>query len=641
MPETANTRQTGSSAAPSYILLQDDGVYVLVTSVPSQDILRQFANRIFDNGTYFAGLNYPVFMELLYGHTPLAQLAKGSDQIKFADRIANFPFDRLELYKGLKIDRKGAQAEYLFEPVFLENVRSEPVYGEPGPDGVRPVIKQRQVVERIPARLDFDEFVAALWQKGLRFGIDEAAVREAIRTGITGRIPVAAQRPPTDSRDAEIHEESDRLHQDRSPLVLPNGRIDIRKAKNRFPQVTKDTVLLRKIARVLGDPGYLVTGAEIHPRKPADIDLEKLAGEGTRVDRTAAGDVLVANQDGFLSVDSHSGLVRISTKIENKEGISIKATGGDISLEVDDFMEHGDVQEGRVVEGKNLTFHGTVYGSAISRNGKILMNGNLSNGRAVATDGDITVRGKAINSRLEAMDGEIHIETAEECTILGKTVTVTRAVNCEIVAEHLNVGTAEGCAFAGMDLHVGNSSERKFNETIISVVLPDLPALDRQIAETREKVVQLQQDLKTRHQRLIDAQPNDGFANYLLLREKIEAGTVKLTPEQQEGFEKLVTRYAPLLQTTEDISRKLAELQAELTAQETHRSTCGLTERCEVKNVLGDTVVQKLVSGSGINAFPQMSSQQIKVLLRQVKEKGERIFAGSSGHVTYPEPASN
>ncbi|MDE1943039.1 MAG: DUF342 domain-containing protein [Betaproteobacteria bacterium] len=635
MPETAENRQTGHTAPPSYILLQDDGVYVFIPAVPSQEMLREFADRIFDNGTYFVGLDYPVFMALLYGNTPLAQLGNGGDRVKFATRVAALPFARLDLYKGLKIDRKGEQAEYLFEPVFLESTRSEPVYGEPGPDGTRPVIKERLVTEQLPVRLDFDEFVAALWRKGLRFGIDERAAREAIRTGTVGRIPVAFHRPPTDSRDAEIREESDRLHQDRSPLVLPNGRIDIRKAKNRFPQVTKDTVLLRKIPRVLGDPGYRVTGTEIEPRIPTDIVLEKLAGEGTRVDHTAAGDILVANRDGFLSVDSHSGMVRISTKIENKEGISIKATGGDLSLEVDDFTEHGDVQEGRVVEGKNLTFHGTVYGSAISRNGKILMNGNLSNGRAVATDGDIIIRGKAINSRLEAMDGEIQIDTAEECTILGKNITITHAVNCEIVAEQLNARSIEGCAVAGMNVLVGSSSQRKFNESIISVVLPDIPALDRQIAETQEKIGKLEHELKVRYQRLVASQSNDGFANFLLLREKVEAGTVKLTPEQQDGFEKLAARFAPLLQSTEDISRKLIELKADLAMQEENRNSSGLTERCEVDKVIGDTVVQKLVSGTGINDFPKLSSQQIKVLLRQVRDKNERLFAGNSGRVVY------
>lgn len=627
-----------NALASTCVLLQADGVHVHLPSIPSQDHLRQFAQRIFDSGSYFISLNYALFMALLYGNEPLAQLGQGRDRIKLAEKIAAFPPERLDLYKGLKIDRKGDQAEYLFEPVYLEIVRSEPVYGLPEPDGTLPIVNHRQVTEQIPAKLDFDEFVAALWLKGLLFGLDEPIVREAIRTGKTGRMTIAAHRPPTASVDAEIREETDRLHQDRSLQVLPNGRIDIRKAKNRFPQVTKDTSLLRKIPRALGEPGYRVTGVEIAPRIPKDLSLDQRAGEGTRVDHTAAGDVLMANRDGFLSVDTHSGLVSVSTKIENKEGVSIKATGGDLSLDVEDFTEHGEVQEGRVVEGNNLTFHGTVYGTIVSRHGKILMRGNLSSGRATAIGGDITVRGKAINSRLEAMDGKIHMETAEECTILGKQVSVALAVNCEIIAEHLQVRTAEGCALAGMDIRVESSGPRKFNETVISIVLPDIPALDARIAETREEIDQLQHEIQTKNQRLINTQSNDGFANYLQLREKVGTGAIHFTPEQQEGWEKLVARYAPLLQTTDDLSKKLEALQADLSAQETHRSTCGTTEQCQVVSVRGDTVVQKMISGTGISTFPALSSQQIKVLLRRIKETSERIFSGNGGSVQYPAP---
>ncbi len=640
MPETAKSAETANSLAPSYVLLQDDGVYIHLPSAPSQDQLRQFAHRIFDNSSYFSGLDYGVFMSLLYGNEPMAQLGKGSDQLKIADRIAAFSTERLGLYKGLKIDPKGLQAEYLFEPVYLEIVRSEPVYGLPGPDGTSPIVKYRQVTDQIPAKLDFDEFVAALWLKGVRFGIDAAAVREALQTGKTGRQVIAVHRPPTPSRDAEVREETDRLHQDRSPTVLPSGRTDFRKAKNRFPQVTKDTVLLRKIARVLGEPGYRVNGTEIEPRMPKDLSLEQRAGEGTRVEHSAAGDVLMASRDGFLSMDSHSGQVRISTKIENKEGISIKATGGDLSLDVEDFTEHGEVQEGRVVEGKNLTFRSTVFGTAVCRSGKILMNGNLSSGRAIAIEGDITVRGKAINSRLEAMDGEIHLEVAEECTILGKSVTVALAVNCEIIAQHLHVHAAEGCALAGMDIHVGTSGPRKFNETVISIILPDIPALDAQIAETRKKIDLLHGEIQAKRQRLVATQSGDGFANFLRLHDKVEAGTVQISPEQQDGWEKLVARYAPLLHTTEDLVQKLEELKALLAAQEAHRSTCGTTEQCEVTQVAGDTVVQTRVSGTGIDDFPSLSSQQIKVLLREVKGAPDRIFSGSRGRVQYPGPSA-
>ncbi len=639
MPQTAQPTPTQKTASPSFILMRDEGVYVHLATVPSQDALRQFVDRIFDNGSYFIGLEYATFLALLYGNAPLASIGNGKEEVKISGSIALFPMDRLGLYKGLKIERQADRAEYLFEPVYLEVTRSEPVHGLPDKEGVSPIIKYRTITEQIPAQLDFDEFVAAAWLNGLRFGIDEKAVREALRSKKAGRIPVAFQRPPTDSRDAEIREESDRLHQDRSPLVLPNGRVDMRKARNRFPQVTKETVLLRKIPRALGEPGYRVTGTVIEPRPPKDVHLHKLAGEGTRIDHTAAGEVLVAHQDGFISVDSHSGLVRISTKIENREGISVKATGGDLSLDVDDFTEYGEVQEGRVVEGKNLTFHASVFGTAISRNGTILIHGNLSSGRALATEGCITIKGKAINSRVEAIGGEIHIETAEECSLIGKKITVTKAINCEIVADHLEARSVEGCAIAGRAIRIDDSDLRKFNETVISLVLPDIPALDRQIVETRDKLAQVQQDIKVKLQRLMDSQSNEGFANYLLLKEKLEAGTVRLTEEQREGWEKLVARYAPLLQTTDDLTQKREALKTEIQALETERSACCTTEHCRVAHVRGDTLVQKLVSGTGLSAFYKLSGQALKVALRQIREKRDQVFSGSTGSLDYAASA--
>ena len=621
--------------ATSYVSLREAGVFISTSNVSSQETLREFADRVFTNGSYFAGLNYAVFMNLLYGNEPLATLGKGADEVKIADSIAIFAEERQGLYKGLKIERRGDLAEYLFEPVFIETGKEEPVYGLPDKDGVAPIIKYRRTTVQVPARINFDEFVASLWLKGLRFGIDEKVVREAISTGMTGRVNIAAQRLPTDSKDAEIREESDRLHQDRSPLVLPNGRIDIRRAKNRFPQVSKDMLLLRKIPRRLGLPGYSVTGGVIEPRPPKDIRLESLAGEGTRIEHTTTGDVLMASRDGFLSVDTHSGLLRVSTKIENREGVSIKSTGGDISLDVNDFTEFGEVQEKRVVEGVNLTFNSSVFGTVISRNGTIQINGNLSGGRAQAINGHINIKQKAINARIEALDGDIHLHIAEECSIIGRHVTVAHAVNCEIVGEQLQIGLAEGCALAGKVIEVERSNIRKFNETVISVVLPDLPALDRKLTETKAHEAQLQQDMQLKLRRLIETQSNDGFANYLALKAKIEAWTVHLSTEQQEGWGKLVARYAPLLHGVEEQTKKLQDLQAEILVLEEQRMSAGTTESCQVKTVLGDTVVQKLVSGTGLAAFYRLSGQQLGVVLRQVKEGCSRIFSGSHGAVAY------
>ena len=624
-----------AALTPSYVLMRETGVHVQISGIPSQEALREFADRLFNNGAYFVGLIYPVFMELLYGNTPLASLGNGRDEIKFAERIAPLPSERMELYKGLKIERRGESAEYLFEPPFLEVKRSEPVFGLPDAEGKTPIVSYRDVIDRIPTELRFDEFVASLWVKELRFGIDEGVVEDAIRTKKVDRILMATQRLPTDSCDAEIKEESDRLHQDRAPLVLPDGRIDLRRARNRFPQVSKDAVLLRKIPRTLGNRGFRVTGAVIEPRHPKDVDLNRLAGEGTRIENTAAGDVLIANRDGFFTLDHHSGQVSVSTKIVNREGVSIRSTGGDITLDVEDFTEHGEVQEGRVVEGLNLNFMASVFGTVISHKGKILIKGNLSGGRAHADAGSITVKGKAINSRVEAIDGEIHIEIAEECTLIGRNVTVGQAVNCEIVADTLEARTVESCAIGGKHLHIGHSGQRKFDETIVSLVLPDIAALDLEIDETREALVQLEQELKTRHQRMIDAQSNEGFSHYLLLKEKIEAGKVQLNAKQQEHWEKMVARFAPLEQMTVELIQKIHEMKLEIEAKETHRNSCGTTEYCQIDAVQGDTVVQRLVSKDELAGFYPLSSQQIKLALRHIREKIDRIFSGNTGNVDY------
>ena len=73
-----------------------------------------------------------------------------------------FPAERRDIYRGVKILDDGKGAEYVFEQISVEREIDDP----DAPDGSG----KRMVAERLYA--DFDEFVAALWEKGLRFGID-------------------------------------------------------------------------------------------------------------------------------------------------------------------------------------------------------------------------------------------------------------------------------------------------------------------------------------------------------------------------------------------------------------------------------------------------------------------------------------
>lgn len=89
--------------------------------------------------------------------------------------------------------------------------------------------------------------------------------------------------------------------------------------------------------------------------------------------------------DGFLNIDTASNVISITEKIESDAGISMKTTG-DLMLDVDEFIERGDVQEGRVVKGRHMTFKGNVFGG-LAASGNICIEGVLSGGRVESTGG--------------------------------------------------------------------------------------------------------------------------------------------------------------------------------------------------------------------------------------------------------------
>ena len=628
---------------PAYVLVRPQGVFIKLSPPPSRDALQMFVDRLFASETRFAGLDYACFLSLLFGEEPLKPDGNTSE-VRLADNIVAFPPERQALYKSVKILKNGELAEYMFEPAVIEKVIESPVYGEPGADGVRPVIDHTRDVERVPVELDFDEFVASMWTKGVRFGIDAKVVREAIKKGVAARMTVASMLQPTDSRDAEVAEESDLLHQDNAPLILPNGMADLRRARNRFPQVAKDTVLLRKIPRMLGKPGYRVTGAAVEPRAPEDIDMNRLAGSGTRVEQNKKGEFLLASIDGFVDLDDSTGAICVLTKIEDKGGISLKATGGDIRLDVDDFTESGEVQEGRVVEGKHMTFRSDVFGTVIAKDGHIELDHNLSGGRAQSIGGNVVVKGKCINAVIEAWDGIIKVEFAEESLIMGKSVAIGRAVNCEIVATELQIGMAEGCAIAGKKLQIKNTNTHKNRETVVSILLPDIDAYNRQIAEAQHELEQLRTAIQAKNREIAAHQPDPGFVRYLAMAEQVRTGAIQFTPEQLNGWQKIVNHFAPLMRGTEGFVRKCETLEEMIARLAHERDTCEGGEYCTIESVVGDTIVRKIGSNLGMPYFREQVEQELRPAMHQIGIPQERIFSSDRGsldwHFALPETAA-
>lgn len=609
--------QKASLVIPGYISIRAEGLFVNLIKMTAGENFAEFVNQLFSGDTRFAGLKYDTFVRLLYDDEWRIAAQSKTPEVKLASGIIEFPEQRRALYKSVKVLERGKLAEYVFEPVNADVISEE------------------------PSTLDFDEFVVAMWSKGVKYGIHEEEVRKSIAAHKAERKIVASQLDPTEGVDAGIEELSPDLHRDNTPKTLWNGKADLRAFKNRFPQITKGTRLLRKIKKIMGKHGFRVTGERIEPLAPKDLNFNVLTSQGTSVLYENNEEYIVADKDGFLTIDTDMNLISVAEKIETAAGISMKTTG-DLQLDVEEFVEHGDVQEGRVVKGRNMIFKSNVFGSLVSSKGNITVEGNLTGGLAEAQDGNVSV-GRASRAVLRAYKGEITARYCENCTIIGRKINLEHAVNCEIVGTEISIDAVEGCMVAGNVIKILNAGESKSRENQITMIIPNLTEFDQKIAALQEKVKTCAAGIESKKQEIDQIKSVDPeVAKFLALSEKIKGGEIKLSSEQAGNWQKLMTKNATPYNMVETFKKQItalermrSEAEQEIHTVTQQRDAAGAGISCEIDNVTGLTMGQTMRSANGIQLFNDMSGNEIKSTLQKVDGLKAQIFSEDSDSISW------
>ncbi|MFO7542509.1 MAG: FapA family protein [Thiobacillus sp.] len=620
---------------PSFVERRATGLFVAPSTLEEGGLAR-FVERVFAAGLRFANLDYAVFQALL--HDPKAM---PEAPVRLAASIVPFPPQRKALYHTVKCARDLRTAEYLFEPVVLEIEEGVPVFGPPGEDGSVDVTGEEIKTRSEPTQLDFDEFVAALWEKGVRFGIEAAQVREVIQSGTAVRMEIARALTATPGRDASIEEKTDALHRDNAPKILPDGRMDMCQFKNRFPQITEGKLLLQKIPRELGKPGRNVAGERVEPDIPKDYNFAALAGPGTRVEIRPTGEFIVSAQDGFLNIDSRSNQVSVTEKMISREGVSMKTTG-DVALTGDEFEEHGEVQERRVVKGRHMSFFADVYGNIVSSGGRVVLKANVAGGQISSPGGSITVNGRASCVTLEANGGSIDMEFAEGCTIVGSRVTIKHAINCSILGDQVNIDVSEGSAIAGKRVKIAQSTIRKNTETLVGMLVPDFTRMNHDTAEIdalrqeAEKRVAVQDDALAKM--LLD----NGFKLHLALATTLAKGGANLSPKQEASWQQTRAKYAAQMRAwqatqkaRDSAQQKLDALLAELAVQAERKLIAGADITCEIDYVAGDTLVHSMEFQPDQSVVGGRQAEDIISHLREFGDSGSRLFWAETGSFSW------
>lgn len=602
---------------PAGLLRRDDGIFFDITV--AAPVFLAAVHHVFLTQAYFSGLDYAVFSRALYNTGPPLQPAlPGETLVRLAANVLPFAEARRALYKLVKINH--GVAEYYFEPMLAEE------------DG-------------LPVKLDFDEFVADLWSKGVRFGIDARAVKAIIDSGKAERIAVARPLEPAPGRDAQIVEVASDIHRDDAPRERSDGRLDLLSFKNRFPQVRKNARLLKKVPFVNGAPGYDLSGAVLLPEPPLDIALTAMAGDGTVVEVQREGEFLVALQDGFVNVDSASGKLAIGSSIISRDGVSSRTTGN-LKLRAA-YEEYGEVQEQRTVDGSDITIHGHVFGHLHSHGGDIILRGNLVGGTAMNNLGNIRVDGVASGAVVQTAEGEVRMQRAESCVITGTKVIIDFASNCDIVADEVVIEMAEGCAVAGRSVEIGSCGPRKQVEMLVFCVVPDISVFDRKIAEAETRAADFAKAVIKRQQEVETIGNRPEVRNYLTLAGQIRRQELVLQPAQAAGYQKLANAVAPALKEVGRLRLEIKQMEiqqvqlrelAVTTAQEKQASAG--RSRCKIDMITGDTLVRTMnATGGKVYAKPP---RDIKARLRSVSSGIDVIFSGAAGELewTYLPPQS-
>ena len=613
-------QQEGAGPLPAGLVQRPDGVFLDLRLLAPE--LAGAVDLLFRGGQLLRGLDYPVLARALYGVGP--ELAPNADLLaRVAERLEPFPPVRRALYRNVKI--RDGEAEYFFEPIYLP--------AEELADG--------SLLPERPAQLDFDEFVADMWLKNVRFGIQEAAVRAALAAPKGERVAAARDLEPTPAQDAQVVEVASELHRSDAPRQRADGTVDLTSFQNRFPQIKQGMRLLQKLPGVPGAPGRNIAGQPLAALAPNDVDFQRYAGEGTVIVREADGEYLVAAREGFLNVDPKSGQVALSDKIISREGVSGRTTG---NLElVGAFEEFGDVQELRDVNGSDITVHGDVFGNIHSTGGTIILGRNLVGGKALNARGDIRIDGVASGATIQATGGSVTIKgRAESCVISAPKVVIAEASNCEIFADEVQVELAVGCAVAGRSVLVESAGPRKSSEMFVYVVVQDVAGHDAELEALQLQLAGHEADIakwRAEHARL------SGLAevrSYLTLAEKLRKGEIQLTPAQVPQLKKVAGAVAPQVKA---IGQLLQSIKVAEDAMAAARKRCGELEalkrdagaRSSVRVTLvdGEVLVRTLPLQEAVAAHFMAPPKDYKAMLRGPRLDSLTIFAGSSGSVSW------
>ncbi len=401
----------------------------------------------------------------------------------------------------------------------------------------------------VPPQSENDHFATiddvrnALKRRNVVYGIDETRLAELsaklsnLETSKNINEPIEMETafgtPVTNGEDARIEYLYKKTEEDTPAPVAEDeeGRVDYR-AAHKIDNVTKGTLLARKIPPTKGMSGMTVTGKTLAAVDGKDIDVSMGKGVAVSPDNK---DEWIADADGQVVIKENKISVLALYEIPGDVNLST----GNIDF-IGTVIIRGDVKDGfKVFAGEDLVVNGVVEGAELKCGGKLSIAGGVSgNDKAkIFCAGDANI--KYIRNAIVDVGGSLTSGQA----IMHCKVTVGKKVS---VAGQKGV-IVGGQVIAGEQVHAASMGSNFATPTEIIV---------GEAIGLRDELQRMENELKAALENLDKTKKGIQFLKDL----QVKMGG-NLPPDKKELLTKLTRAQFKLMADTKTLAEKKQDIE--------------------------------------------------------------------------------
>jgi len=233
--------------------------------------------------------------------------------------------------------------------------------------------------------LDYQDVMQALKDKGVVYGIDEKAIRQALDSRKYGEeVIVARGLPPQDGEDARLtyHFKTERKSK---PEIREDGTVNYHSLDN-IENVAKDQVLVTLTPHTPGVDGKTVRGTTVQAKPGKPLVLP-------------AGKNVIISEDGLnlvAAIDGKAELIggRVHVYSVHEVRNNVDNSTGNINF-VGNVIIHGNVLSGfEVRAGGSIEVRGVVEGATLIAEGDVILRKGLQGAKkgVIKAGGSVTAR---------------------------------------------------------------------------------------------------------------------------------------------------------------------------------------------------------------------------------------------------------